>query len=94
MYIYDSSVKYTSWRTIVTNFRQSFAVSPEPSKAMIYSLVRTFRSTASVLDMKRTCVKHVLTEEVLDEISHRLERSPEKSTLRAVQQVGSHGLQW
>ncbi|KAJ4427517.1 hypothetical protein ANN_25165 [Periplaneta americana] len=42
-----------------------------PLKAM-----KKFRTTGSVLDKKRTCVKHVLTMEMLDEISHRLEIDP------------------
>ncbi|KAJ4433093.1 hypothetical protein ANN_15350 [Periplaneta americana] len=37
---------------------------------------------------KRTCVKSVLTEEMLDEIGHRLERSPTASSRRVAQQGG------
>ncbi|KAJ4449871.1 hypothetical protein ANN_01277 [Periplaneta americana] len=81
-------VKYKSWRIVVRNFRQSFPDSPEPSKAMIYNLVKKFRATESVLDKKRTCVKRVLTEEMLDEIVHRLERSPTTSSRRVAQQIG------
>ena len=81
-------MKYKSWRTVVTNFRQSFPDSPQPSKAMIYNyLVKKFLTTGSVLDKKRTYVKGVLTEEMLDEIGHRLERSPTKSSRRIAQQV-------
>ena len=40
---YDYFVKYVSWRTVVMNFRQSFPHSPEPSKVMIYNLVKKFR---------------------------------------------------
>ncbi|KAJ4443392.1 hypothetical protein ANN_05060 [Periplaneta americana] len=47
-------------------FRQSSPDSPGPSEAMIYNLVKKFRTTGSVLDKKRTCVKRVLTEEMLD----------------------------
>ena len=72
----------------VTNFRQSFPNSPETSEAMIYNLVKKFRTTGSVLKNERTCVKRVLTEEMLDEIGHRLERSPMKSSYHVAQQVG------
>ncbi|XP_069698769.1 uncharacterized protein [Periplaneta americana] len=88
VFIYDNFVKYKSWRTVISNFRQSFPDSPEPSKAMIYNLVKKVRTTGSVLDKKRTCVKRVLTEEILDEIGHRLERSPTISSRRVAQQIG------
>ncbi|KAJ4436458.1 hypothetical protein ANN_19091 [Periplaneta americana] len=48
---------------------------PEPSKTIVYNLVKKFHTTESVLDKKGTCVKRVLTE-MLDEIGHRIERSP------------------
>ncbi|KAJ4436389.1 hypothetical protein ANN_19021 [Periplaneta americana] len=83
----DNFVKYESWRTVITNFRQSFPDSPEPSKAMIYNLVKKFRTAGSVLDKKRICVKRVLTE-ILDEIGHRLERSS-TSSCRVAQQAPS-----
>ncbi|KAJ4442584.1 hypothetical protein ANN_04172 [Periplaneta americana] len=41
---------------------------------ILANLVQKFRTTGSILDKKRTCVKRVLTEEMLDEIGHRLER--------------------
>ncbi|KAJ4438832.1 hypothetical protein ANN_14785, partial [Periplaneta americana] len=71
VFIYDNFVKYESWRKVVTNFRQSFPDSPEPAKVMIYNLVKKFRTTESVLDKKRICVEHVLTEKMLDETRHR-----------------------
>ncbi|KAJ4451424.1 hypothetical protein ANN_02886 [Periplaneta americana] len=74
VFIFDNLVKYESWRTVVTNFRQSSPDSPEPSKVMINNLVKKCRTTDSVLGKKRTCVNHVLTEETLDEICHRLEK--------------------
>ena len=61
VFIYDNFVKYESWRTDVTNFRLSFPDSPELSKAIIYNLVKKFRTTGPVLDKKRTRVKRVLT---------------------------------
>ena len=61
VYLYDNFVKYESWRTVVTNFRQSFPDSPEPSKAMIYNLVKKFCKAGSVFDKKRTFVKRVRT---------------------------------
>ncbi|KAJ4434531.1 hypothetical protein ANN_23093 [Periplaneta americana] len=60
----------------------------KPSKAMLYNLVKTFRTTRSVLVKKRTYVKRVLTEEMLDEIGHQLERSLASSSRRVAQQVG------
>ena len=38
VFIYDNFVKYESWRTVVTNFRQSFPDSLEASKAVMYNL--------------------------------------------------------
>ncbi|KAJ4436824.1 hypothetical protein ANN_16956 [Periplaneta americana] len=54
---------------------------------MVYNLVKKFRATRSVLDKKRTCVKRVLSEEMLNEIGHRLERSPTTSSRCVAQQV-------
>ena len=70
--------------------KHSFFVpdSPEPSKAIIYNLIKKFRTTGSVLDTTRICVKGVLTEKMLDEIGHRLERSPKKPSRRVAKQVG------
>ena len=65
MFIYDNFVKYESRRTVVTNVHESFPGSSEPSVAMFYNLVKTFHTTGSELDKKRTCVKRVLTEEML-----------------------------
>ncbi|KAJ4431066.1 hypothetical protein ANN_19659 [Periplaneta americana] len=76
-----SSLARESWR----NYRQSFPDSPVPSKAMIYNLVKKFRTTCSILDEKVICVKRVLTEEMLDEIGYRLERS-RTSSRRVAQQ--------
>ncbi|KAJ4438123.1 hypothetical protein ANN_14062 [Periplaneta americana] len=56
------------------------------------NLVKKFRTTESVLDNKRTWVKRVLTEEMLDEIGHRLERSPTTSSRRVAQQNQSDSL--
>ncbi|KAJ4442475.1 hypothetical protein ANN_04061 [Periplaneta americana] len=58
---------------------------------MIYTLVKKFRTTGSVLDKKRT---YVLTEEMLDEIGHQLERNPMTSSYCVAQQVGVHSLQY
>ena len=55
---------------------------------MIYNLVKKFRSAGSVLYKKRKCAKPVPTEEILDEIGHRLEKSRTKSSRRVAQQVG------
>ena len=42
MFIYDNFVKYEFWRTVATDFLQSFPDLPEPSKAMIFNLVKKF----------------------------------------------------
>ena len=47
VFIYDNFVKHETWRTVVTNFRHSFPDSSEPSKAMIYDLLKKFRTTRS-----------------------------------------------
>ncbi|KAJ4434887.1 hypothetical protein ANN_23458 [Periplaneta americana] len=74
---------------VIRSLACTFSDSPEHSKAMIYNLVKKFRITGSVLDKKRTCVKRVFTEEMLDEIGHRLERSPTASSRRVAQQMHS-----
>ncbi|KAJ4449277.1 hypothetical protein ANN_00675 [Periplaneta americana] len=45
-----------------------------------------YSTARSVLDKKRTCVKRVLTEEMLDETDHQIEKSPTTSSYRVAQQ--------
>ena len=66
---------------------QSFPDSQESPKAIIYNLVRNFVQ-GSVLDKKRTCVKPVLSEEMLYETGHRLETNFTKLSHRVAQQAG------
>ncbi|KAJ4433409.1 hypothetical protein ANN_15668 [Periplaneta americana] len=49
---------------------------------------KEIRTSGSVLVKKRTYVKRVLTEETLDEIGYRLQRSATTSSRRVAQQVG------
>ena len=70
--IYDNFVKYKSWLSVLTKFHQSIPDSPEHSKAMICNLVKKFCTNGLVWDKKRTSVKCVLTEEIIDEIGHQL----------------------
>ena len=54
VFIYDNFLKYKSWRAVLT-FDESFPDLPEPSKAMIYNLVKIFCITGSVMEKKQTC---------------------------------------
>jgi hypothetical protein len=68
-------------------FRRRYPGVCIPALSMILRLVKKVHSTGSFLDKKCTRQTAVLTEEVLDEIGARLERSPRKSLARFAQQA-------
>lgn len=51
-------------------------------------LVQRFMETGSVLKRKREGVKHVLTDEVVNDIQQRIETSPHKSLRKLSAQAG------
>jgi hypothetical protein len=57
-----------------------------PSGDTISKLVKKFRTHGILIDRKPLKRSHVLTEEKLDDISHRLETSPRRLLRRLAQQ--------
>ena len=59
---------------------------PNPSK--IRRQAKRFKETSSIKNRKVNRRRHVLTEEMLDEIGERLEHTPQKSLKRLSQETG------
>jgi hypothetical protein len=86
--------KKNSYKSCRRKFRRKF---PEayPSGDTVSKLVKKARTHCILLDRKPLKIDHILTEENLDDIGHRLEDSPRKSMRRLAQQSGvSVGSAW
>ena len=88
MFLYNTYVKYRSYKKCARKFRRRFPHAPVPNVTTVYKYVKRFRATGSVLDTKRSRRRHVLTVEKLDEIGARLETSPRKSLAQLAQETG------
>ena len=86
--MYDSYVRTETCREVTRLFRDRFLDIRAPHRDTVRKLVNRFRETGSVLDWKPQRTRHVLTEENLDEIGHKLERIPRKSLSRLSQETG------
>ena len=84
IFMYDSYVRTESCREVTRLFRGRFPDIRVPHRDTVRKLVNRFRETGSVLDRKPQRIRHVLTEENLDEIGKTLERSPRKSHRKRV----------
>jgi hypothetical protein len=88
VFMYDSYVKYSSWKKCVQKFSRKYPGFTLPSKSTIYRIVRQVHRTGTVLDKKRNRRRHVLTEEVLDDIGAQLEANPNISMRKVALQCG------
>jgi hypothetical protein len=86
--MYDSYVKYSSWKKCVQKFSRKYPGLKLPSKSTIYRIVHKVQRTGTVLDKKRHRKRHVLTEEVLDDIGAQLEADPSISLREVALQCG------
>jgi transposase len=87
--MYDTYVKSGCIRTVRRRFARKFQVVTIPHRKTIHAIVNKVRQTGSLLNKKRAVSKRrVLTEEKLDEIGARLERSPRKSFRLIAQETG------
>lgn len=87
MFMYDSYVITSSCREVVRQFQTKFPGERVPSRETVRLLVNKLRDTGSILDKKRNVKRRVLTEDKLDDIGERLERSPKKSLRRLAQET-------
>ena len=69
-------------------FRVKFPGGPVPNPSTIRRQAKRFKETGSVKNRKVNRRRHVLTEETLDEISERLEDTPQKSLKSLSQETG------
>jgi transposase len=87
-FLYDTYVKYGSARKCRRKFRRKFRNERVPSRQTIRNLVIKLRTTGLLIDKKQKHKRRVLTEEKLDEIRAKFERTPIKSLKRLAQETG------
>jgi hypothetical protein len=73
IFIYGSYVKSNSAHVCFRKFQQKFPGVDITARSTIHYLVNKFKTTGLVLDKKIKIIRHVLTEETLDDIGTRLE---------------------
>jgi transposase len=88
IFLYDSYVKYSSYKKCARKFGQKYPGFIVPSKSTIYRIVQKVRRTGTVLNKPRRRARHVLTEEMLDNIGAQLEANPNISTRNIAHQFG------
>ena len=69
-------------------FRVKFPGRPVPNPSTIRRQAKRFEETDYVKNRKVNRLRHVLTEETLEEIGERLEHTPQKSLKRLSQETG------
>ena len=69
-------------------FLEKYPEIKAPAKRSVQSLVKKWRETGFVENVKKQRPKLVRTPEVVSDIQQRISRSPQKSTRRLSQQVG------
>ena len=69
-------------------FRVKFPGGPVPNPSTIRRQAKIFKETGSIKNRKMNRRRHVLTEEILDEIGQRLEHTPQKSLKCLSQETG------
>ena len=82
IFMYDSHVSTSSCREVVRRFQANYPGVRVPSREAVRLLVNNFRETGSILDKKRNVKRRMLTEQEIEEIGERLEKSPQKSLRR------------
>jgi hypothetical protein len=88
LFIVEHYLASRSYLTCQNEFRDTFPDSPVPNKSKISRLVNRFRDTGSVQDTHRSGRPSVLSDEILDDISQTLLRSPRKSLKKLSLQSG------
>ena len=81
-YLRTGSIKETQQA-----FLEKYPEIKAPAKRSVQSLVKKWRETSSVENVKKQRRKLVRTPEVVSNIQQRISRSPQKSTRRLYQQV-------
>ena len=69
-------------------FLEKYPEIKAPAKRSVQSLIKKWRETGSVENVKKQRPKLVRTPEVVSNILQRISRSPQNSTRRPSQQVG------
>ena len=82
-YLRTGSIKETQQA-----FLEKYPEIKVPAKRSVQSVVKKWRKTGSVENMKKQRPKLVRTPKVVSDIQQRISRSPQKSTRRLSQQVG------
>jgi hypothetical protein len=88
VFLYDSYMKYSSIKKCIEKFSHKYPEFPVPNKKRIYRIVRHVHRTGTVLNTPRKRRRHVLTEEMLDNIGVQLEANPNTSVRSLARQFG------
>ena len=86
IFMYDLYVITSSGREVVRRFQANYPGVRVPSREAVRLLVNKFRDTGSILEKKRN-VRRCVTEQKLEEIAERLEKTPQKSLRRPAQET-------
>jgi S-adenosylmethionine synthetase len=75
-------------RKCIRKFRREYPDSPVPTQSRVSKLVKKWRATGSVCDIKKQSKRIVLTEEKVRDIEARLQTNPRKSLGRLAKETG------
>jgi hypothetical protein len=88
VFIVDTFARKETYKKCIRKFRRKYPNSPVPTKSCVSKLVKKWRATGSVCDLKKKSKRIVLTEEKVRDIEARLQISPRKSLRRLAQETG------
>ena len=88
VFIFETFIKTKSTSTVRKRFMRKFSGQPIPCRDTVRKLVMKFRNSGSLLDKKPKRKRRVLTEEKLDEICARLEKTRYKSLRCLAEETG------
>ena len=86
--IVEANLRTGSFKETQQAFLEKYPEIKGPAKRSVQSLVKKWRETGSVENVKKQRPKLVRTPEVVNDIQQRISISPQKSTRRLSQQVG------
>jgi hypothetical protein len=73
VFIVETFARKRTYRKCIPKFRRRYPDSPIPTKSCVSKVVKQWRATGSVCDMKKQSKRIVLTEEKVRDIETRLQ---------------------
>ena len=87
VFVVESYVKSGSFKICREEFQQKYGTD-SPCKSAIHKLLKKWRQTGSVRDVKRARQNRVRTPDNIEDVGNRMLQSPSKSIRRLSQQTG------